>query len=82
MALHVELGPGDTLRVGTGTLIRMERKAGRRARLAIDSKDDIAHYPAGSPIPDLVRRRIVGNRDARANTGAPAPALVLKQPRR
>ena len=51
MAVFVELAPGETLLIGNGTQIRLERKAGGRARLRIESDQDIDRVKAGEPIP-------------------------------
>lgn len=73
MAVFMELAPGDTLIVGKSR-IRMERKSGQRARLAIDSTDDVERIKAGEPLP------------APRTTPAPAPVAsttpmpVLRRP--
>jgi hypothetical protein len=53
MAVFQELAPGDVLMIGPDTRIRMERKSGSRARLRIDSTQDIERVPAGQPAPQL-----------------------------
>ena len=50
MAVYQELAQGDTLIVG-GSRIRLERKSGQRARLMIDSDQDIEVVKAGDPMP-------------------------------
>ena len=50
MALIQELAPGDTLVIGN-TRIRLERKSGQRARLRIDSDQDVEHVKAGGEQP-------------------------------
>jgi hypothetical protein len=60
MSLHLDLAPGDTLLIGDGTRIRLEKKTGQRARLVIDSPDDVSRVKAGVPIPataPLARQR-------------------------
>jgi hypothetical protein len=47
MALFLELEPGDQVRIGKTTVVRMERKSGQRARLRIQSTDDVDHVKAG-----------------------------------
>lgn len=37
MALFLDIGPNDQLRVGADTIITIEHKSGRRARLRIES---------------------------------------------
>jgi len=51
MSLHLELALGDTLLVGDGTRIRLERKTGQRARLVIDSDVNVRRVKAGEPLP-------------------------------
>lgn len=80
MALHIDMEPGDTVRIGR-SLVRMERKAGRRARLSIDSADDIAHYKAGDPVPDVIRKLGLPRQQNRTGAAKPAPTLVLKRPK-
>lgn len=53
MAVFQELAPGDVLMIGPDTRIRMERKSGSRARLRIDSTQDIERVPAGQDAPQL-----------------------------
>lgn len=80
MALHLDVEPGDTIRIGN-TLVRMERKNGRRARLSIDSSEDIAQYKAGDPVPDVFRRLQIRRQEQGAGVAkTPKPTLVLKQP--
>lgn len=55
MALRLDLAPGDVIRIGTGTILRVETKSGSRTRVAIESdyrvtregreKDSIAVVP-------------------------------------
>lgn len=51
MAVFQELAPGDTLLIGSGTRIRMEHKSGGRARLRIESDQDIERVKAGERLP-------------------------------
>lgn len=53
MAVMLELAPGDTLVVGNGTRIRMVAKSGQRARLAIDSREDVERVKAGEAVPPM-----------------------------
>lgn len=50
MAVYMDLAPGDTLTIGKSR-IRLERKSGQRARLMIDSREDIDRIKAGEPVP-------------------------------
>lgn len=50
MAVYIELAQGDTLTIGKSR-IRLERKSGQRARLMIDSHEDIDRIKAGEPVP-------------------------------
>jgi hypothetical protein len=50
MAVYMELSQGDTLVIGNSR-IRLERKSGQRARLMIDSTDDIDRIKAGDDVP-------------------------------
>jgi hypothetical protein len=50
MAVYMELSQGDTLVIGNSR-IRLERKSGQRARLMIDSADDIDRIKAGDAVP-------------------------------
>jgi hypothetical protein len=47
MAVFQELAPGDTLLIGSNTRIRLEHKSGGRARLRIESDQDIERVKAG-----------------------------------
>ena len=47
MALFLEVEPGDEVRIGSTTVVRMERKSGQRARLRIQSEDDVHHVKPG-----------------------------------
>jgi hypothetical protein len=51
MAVFQELTPGDTLLIGGTTRIRLEHKSGGRARLRIESDQDIERVKAGDPVP-------------------------------
>ena len=51
MSVYMELSQGDTLVIGNSR-IRLERKSGQRARLMIDSTDDIDRIKAGDAVPD------------------------------
>jgi hypothetical protein len=51
MAYYMELAPGDTLVVGDGTRISVERKSGQRTRLKIESDQDVERIKAGEPVP-------------------------------
>ena len=41
MALFLDLGPNDVLRVGEDTFITIEKKSGQRARLRITGSGDV-----------------------------------------
>ena len=41
MALFLDLGPGDVLRVGEDAFITIEKKSGQRARLRITGSADV-----------------------------------------
>lgn len=66
MAVYMDLQQGDTLLVGNSR-IRLERKSGQRARLMIDSTEDIERVKAGEPVPATRK-------------AAPAAAPFLKRP--
>ena len=51
MRVYQELSPGDTLVIGNGTRVTLEHKSGRRARLRIESTEDIEHVQAAAPGP-------------------------------
>lgn len=46
MALRLDLAPGDVLRIGTGTVIRVESKSGNRTRVSIESDYRVTRDPA------------------------------------
>jgi hypothetical protein len=71
MAVYIELAAGDTLVVGQ-TRIRLEKKTGQRARLSIDSDDDIERIQAGEAVPP---RRSMPRRSTTQNP-ATAPAAA------
>lgn len=54
MAVFIELDPGDTLAIGPRTRVRLERKSGQRARLRIESDEDIERVKAGDEPPPMV----------------------------
>lgn len=51
MAVYLDLAAGDTLLIGSNTRIRLERKSGGRARLRIESSQDVDHVKAGDDLP-------------------------------
>lgn len=51
MAAFVEMSPGDSLVIGK-SIIRLERKGGQRARLAITSNENFEHIRAEDKVPD------------------------------
>ena len=53
MALRLDLSPGDVIRIGTGTVLRVEAKSGNRTRVSIDSEYRVVKEPRGSepPVP-------------------------------
>lgn len=58
MPLQLDLSPGDVLRIGTGTTIRVEAKTGNRTRVSIESDYRVVREPqrvktpaAGQPGP-------------------------------
>lgn len=68
MALFLDIEPGDTVRIGQSSIV-LEAKSGRRARLRIDSTEDVTHSKGGSestlarsaptePAPDTGRKPI------------------------
>lgn len=46
MALRLDLSPGDVLRIGTGTVLRVESKSGSRTRVSIESDYRVTRDPA------------------------------------
>jgi hypothetical protein len=72
MAYYMELAPGDTLVVGDGTRISVERKSGQRTRLKIESDQDVERIKAGEPVP---ARQIT-----KPPSPAPAPEVQGQQP--
>ncbi|CAM5591324.1 hypothetical protein [Rhodanobacter lindaniclasticus] len=75
MAVFQELAPGDVLMIGPDTRIRMERKSGSRARLRIDSTQDIERVPAGQPAPQLQATKTPA-----AAATKPQPGPFLRRP--
>lgn len=41
VALFLDIGPGDELRIGDGAVLTLEHKSGRRARLRITGEADV-----------------------------------------
>ena len=82
MALHIEVEPGDSIRIGPHTTVRMERKSGQRARLRIDSTEDIAQYKAGEAVPAIESPPVLpSSRKAPAKTTPVEPKKpVLRAP--
>ncbi|MGH8118691.1 MAG: hypothetical protein ACREPY_16950 [Rhodanobacteraceae bacterium] len=64
MAAFVEMAPGDALVIGK-SIIKLERKGGQRARLAIESSENFEHiraddkpaHPADGHPPATILRR-------------------------
>lgn len=77
MAVLLELAPGDTLVVGGSTRIRMVQKSGQRARLAIDSHEDVERIKAGDPVPPISAAAPV--KAAPTQTPAQAPVVPFLQ---
>lgn len=42
MALYLDIGPDDELRIGDGAVVTLEYKSGRRARLKISGTYDVS----------------------------------------
>lgn len=68
MAVVMELSVGDSLVIGK-SIIRLDRKNGSRARLVIDSSEDIERIKAGDRLPNTA-----------TNQQAPAPFLRRPPP--
>lgn len=49
MALHLEVLPGESIVIGTGTRITVEDKSGKKVRVRIDSSDTVRLNKAGEP---------------------------------
>lgn len=76
MAFFVDLAPGDTLVVGHGTRIVMESKTGQRARLRVDSDQDVERVKAGESLPTRATSADVpAPRAAPEEHAAPQPFL-------
>lgn len=45
MALFLDIGPEDVIRIGESMFITLEHKSGRRARLKILGKEDVRLFP-------------------------------------
>lgn len=72
MALKLDADPGDSIRIGANTLLRIERKTGQRTRLSIESNEDIEQFKAGEKVPALAP-------PARNEVAAPPPAAKSEQ---
>lgn len=46
MALFLDAEPGDEIRIGQ-SVVRIERKSGQKARLRIESTEDVHHTKPG-----------------------------------
>lgn len=66
MALFLDLELGDALRIGDDTVVRLEAKSGKRARLRIESPADVKHLRGGE--------------EAKAGLTRPAPAEPMPAP--
>lgn len=71
MALHVELAPGDELKIGGNTVVRVEKKSGGRTRLAVESEYRVS----------VVRHDESDARTPRPNPTAESPLGALTRPR-
>lgn len=80
MALHLDVEPGDTIRIGPHTTVRIERKSGQRTRLRIDSTEDISQYKSGDRIPELATLLARQRVPARTPAHSVKPKLLLKRP--
>jgi len=76
MALMLDAGPGDSIRIGANTIVRIERKTGQRTRLRIDSSEDIALHEAGGDPPSLDKPQRRTEKPA-----APAQVAPEQEPR-
>lgn len=49
MALRLDLVPGDVVRIGSGTVVRVVEKSGRATRVMIESEYRVTREPATAP---------------------------------
>ncbi len=78
MSVFLELAHGDTLMIGS-TRIVMERKSGQRARLKIDSTEDIERIKAGQPVPTAAKQAAAGINPGGGDS-TPRPFLQRRLP--
>lgn len=72
MGLHLEVLPGESIVIGSGTRITVEDKSGKKVRLRIDSTDSVRLNKAGE-----AHQRI----PAEDGTVLRRPMMKLPQPR-
>lgn len=73
MALFLDLDNGDAVRIGEGTVVRLEAKSGKRARLRIESSEDVEHVKGAEPTTAGLQR-------AAPVVDTPAPAPAASEP--
>jgi hypothetical protein len=63
MAVYLDLEPGDSVRIGADTVIRLVQKSGRRAKLRIETEYRVKHErvddmprPSATPVSTEIRR--------------------------
>jgi hypothetical protein len=66
MALRLDLVPGDVVRIGSGTVVRVVEKSGRATRVMIESEYRVTREAATAP---RFERKI-----------GPVPAAGIKRP--
>lgn len=52
MALYLDLKPGDAVRIGGNTVLRVERKTGQATRVRIDTEYKVTMDRGDVPRPD------------------------------
>lgn len=78
MAVFLDVPVGDSVRIGNST-VTVEEKSGRRARLRIDTREDVSLERAGA-----VRRPETVAPQAHAPAAVPAPSAqppILTRPK-
>lgn len=79
MALMLDADPGDSIRIGATTILRIERKTGQRTRLRIDSSEDIAQFKAGEQLPVLDKPKRAAPEPVAASANESEPMAMLRR---
>jgi hypothetical protein len=79
MAFFFELAIGDTLAIGDGTRLVLEKKSGQRARFRIESDQDVERFKVGERVPPM--KPAPGREPVVTPAQPAAPRAFLQRPK-